>query len=716
MNLRCGILCGVATLLVMPGLSFAQTSTSGTTAGVLEEIVVTAQRRNENLQEVPITITAISAETLAAAGVTSTADLANVVPGLTVPTSAGYMLPHLRGIGITAIGAGIENSVALYVDGIYRGVSSSGAIALNNIAQVEVEKGPQGTLFGRNATGGLIQVTTLDPKAGFSGSAHVGYANYQTTSGDLYLTGGSDVLAGDIAVQATHQGQGWGTNLYNGQDVNKIEHNISARTKWLFKPSDLTTVTLIADTAQTRNSMSAIRGADNSKNSYYSSLPPLPSPYDVNLDAQPLRRMTESGVSLQLDQDVGFANVVNTLAYRNDLYTYNVDFDLGPAPYSLNAARQTDRQFSEELQLVSKESSWLTWMTGLYYFNAGNGFSPQNIYFTGPAVAPFVQVVNQSEQKTDSVALYGQGTLSLTSSTKLTLGGRYTNEERGLVGLQRGYRANGTFVTLANVNTSVRTHTPTWRVALNQDLSDDIHAYVSYNRGFKSGGYNVTAPAAPLYQPEKLDAYEMGLKTQFFDHRVTLNTSVFYYDYKNIQVSRFINGSPQVYNGGKAQLYGLDADLTVKVTDHLSVAGGVELIHDKFVDFPNADFFLSCPQAYPTVCSLSANGKQLPQTPKVSGTLNVDYRTPVLNGELHVNLNESANSGFYFAPNNEVRQPGYGLLNGSVEWGVEHFSVTLWGKNLTDVVYPVSNNQSPTGFATAMAAPRTYGVTLGTKF
>src|SRR5258708_25979180 len=158
---------------------------------VLEEIVVTAQRRLENLQDVPITVTAMPAAALAAVGITNTADLVNVVPGMLVQTSAGYSLPHLRGVGITAIGAGIENSVALYVDGVYRGVSSSDAVGLNNIAQVEVEKGPQGTLFGRNATGGLIQVITLDPKPGFSGSASVGYTNYHTLSESVYLTGGA---------------------------------------------------------------------------------------------------------------------------------------------------------------------------------------------------------------------------------------------------------------------------------------------------------------------------------------------------------------------------------------------------------------------------------------------------------------------------------------------------------------------------------------------
>jgi iron complex outermembrane receptor protein len=271
-------------------------------------------------------------------------------------------------------------------------------------------------------------------------------------------------------------------------------------------------------------------------------------------------------------------------------------------------------------------------------------------------------------------------------------------------------------ISLANVNTSIDTHTPTWRVAVDHNFTDDVHGYISYNRGFKSGGYNVVAPALAPYAPEKLDAYELGLKTQFLDRRLTLNTSAFYYNYNNIQVSRFVNGSPQVYNGGKATLYGLDSDVTLKVTEALTVTAGIELEHSEFKDFPNADFFLSCPVSYPAVCSMSATGKQLPQAPNASGTVNIDYRVSLMEGDLHFNLNEVANSGYYYAPNNEYRQSAYGLLSASIGWSRGFYSMSLWGKNLTNYIYPLSVNQAPTAVAAAYAAPRTFGITLGAKF
>ena len=685
----------------------------------LGEVIVTAQRRQENIQHVPITVAAVSASTLQAANVTQTSDLAEVVPGLTMPTTAGYTLPHLRGVGITAVGPGIENSVALYVDGVYRGVASSDDLALNNIKQVEVEYGPQGTLFGRNATGGLIQVTTLDPRSGFSGNASVAYGNYDTVSGSGYLTGGGDILAADLAVSSTHQGEGFGKNVATGQDVNRMDLDLSVRSKWLFQPADGTRLMLILDDSETRNSLSALRNYDSVPNIYYrGGLANLPA-LDVNDSAQPWRDMKDEGASLQLDQAVGALTLRNILAYRDDLYRYNVDFDLGPQPYSVNDVRQADNQLTEELQLLSARNAPLTWIVGTYIYNAHDGYRPQDLHFAGPAVNPLRPVThidNQSQLDTASVALYAQATAPLTAHTKLTLGARYTDEKRGLVADETGYLNAVLPVTLADVNTSFRNHTPTWRIALSHDFNQDLLGYISYNRGYKSGGYNVPAPALPAYRPERLDAYETGMKMQLLSHRVTVNTSAFYYDYRNIQVSRFVSGSQEVYNGGKARLYGIDASAAARLTERLTVTAGIELEHTEFTGFPNADFFLSCPSTYPTVCSESANGKQLPQAPAASATVNADYRAPLFGGLARLNVNEAGNSGYYFAPNNEYKQSGHGLLNASLGWSRGLLTITLWGKNLTNMIYPPAVNQAPTAVAAAYAAPRTYGLTLRTDF
>src|SRR6202790_3349025 len=171
------------------GQQAASTAPQQPSGDMLMEVIVTAQRRSENLQNVPIALTALSADQLAQAGINSTTELGLVTPALTIVNQAGNLLPHIRGIGTTAFGAGFENPIAVYVDEVYLAASDAALLTLNNIAQVEVLKGPQATLYGRNATGGLIQITTKDPQTTFSGDASLGYGNYQTVDMKAYVTG-----------------------------------------------------------------------------------------------------------------------------------------------------------------------------------------------------------------------------------------------------------------------------------------------------------------------------------------------------------------------------------------------------------------------------------------------------------------------------------------------------------------------------------------------
>jgi iron complex outermembrane recepter protein len=688
----------------------------------LQEIVVIAERRKANLQDVPVTVTALQASSLESAGVTGTTDLANVVSGLTMPQSQGTPMPHIRGVGNTAIGTGIENSVALYVDGVYHGSASFSALSFNNIAQIEVAKGPQGTLFGRNATGGLMQVTTLDPRAGFSGSAQVGYGNYNTATEDLYFTGGSEILAGDLAFQSSQQLTGWGTNLYNDKQVNKQALDLSTRSKWVFNPREGTAFKLIFDYAENNSTIGALRNYGNAPNIYYpKGFAGLPT-FDVNDNVQPNRDKKGGGVSLQFDQDASFASLVNTLAWRQDSIENAIDVDTGPQPDVAVITHSADTQFTEEFQLLSPAGSSWRWVTGLYYYYATNGNLPGNTYFGGAAVNPvshITQSTNNTTEYTHSEAAYAQVTKEVLHNTDLTLGGRFTHESRSVDGLSTGLIRNVTPIPPTRVNKSDATDVPTWRIGLEHRFTDDVMAYISDSRGFKSGGFNLSNGDAP-YNPERLAAYEIGLKTEFLSRRMSLNTSFFYYDYKDIQVSRFVNGQALIYNGAGATSFGQDLDLTAAVTSRLTLRAGFELIRDYFTSFPAADFFLTCPGKSTSVCSRSATGKQLPEAPTATGTINLDYRQPLTHdaGTLVFNANAAITSSYYFAPDNELSQPGYGLLNGSILWtsAGEGFSVRLWGKNLTDRIYALSLNQAPGTTAVSYAAPRTYGITVGKKF
>src|SRR5580698_4987488 len=233
------------------GTAFAAdvASVSNEDQGTLAEIVVTAKKRTENLQNVPIAITAVSGSQLAALGASSVTAIADMTPGLQMTTAQGSLAPHIRGVGSEI--PNVENSVALYLDGVYVASPSAALLSLNNIEQIETLKGPQGTLFGRNATGGALLVETRDPTATLSSNMDVSYGNFQTTMFNGYVAGGlAPGLAADLAIHVSHQGEGYGRNLETGSDVYQTNLDLALRSKWVWAPTDTDTVHLIFDFAR----------------------------------------------------------------------------------------------------------------------------------------------------------------------------------------------------------------------------------------------------------------------------------------------------------------------------------------------------------------------------------------------------------------------------------------------------------------------------------
>jgi iron complex outermembrane receptor protein len=718
----------------------AQATTTAAPAGdaSLVEIVVTAQRRSENLQNVPITVTAVSGDQLIASGVQNTQDLSAVVPGLTFPVSQGTALPHLRGVGNSAVEAGVENSVALYVDGVYYATAAGSVLSLNNVAEVEVLKGPQGTLFGRNSTGGLIQITTKDPTQDFHGDASVGYANYNTTSLEGYVTGGiTSALAADLAIQLSHQGDGYGRNFATGEEAYQLDSNISARSKFLWTPTDATAVRLSLDYEKSHiySGFSEVPGTAAS-NVFYAQTPQLITlpPYDVNESLQPVQNMEGGGASLRVTQDLGFAQLIDITAYRQTSFFFTVDVDLGPQPYFGVLSNQSDEQESQEIQLQSESSGKWHWTTGLYYFHALDAATPLTTTFSGPASPPvgpdeyLTQITVASEQITNSIAGYGQASYEIFPRTTLTLGVRLTHEVKSLEGRETGQINDFFTVPFGSNSGSISVTKPTYRASLDYKFTDDILGYVSYNQSFKSAGYNIQTITAPPYNTEELQAYEVGEKAQFFDSRVRLNASGFYYNYNNIQVVQFEGGSATVYNGASARIFGSDIDLEVAVTRGLTLNAGVEVLRDYFTSFPCAEHFagganVSSPACTDsTVPSLpyqqSAAGNKLPYTPTVSATIGLDYRLPLFNGVGDFSIDDAFNSGYFPEPDNNLRQPAYSVLNGSIKWSAanDRYFVRLWGKNLANKLYTLQLSSSAQQFSEAYAPPRTYGVTVGSNF
>lgn len=313
--------------------------------GEVSEVVVTAQRRSERIQDVPITVAAISADTMKSAGVESVKDLSTVVPGLQIGDAVGFATPHLRGVGSTTLAPGVETPIAIYVDGVYYASTTSSLFDFVDVDNVEVLKGPQGTLFGRNATGGLIQVTTRTPTQTPRLDADISYGNYQSVKSDVYVSGGIlDNLAASLAVSASGQGQGYGRNLLTGDEVNRNDINLGVRTKWVWSPLDTTTLTFAADYTHRRDSYLADRLPPGATN--FPAVPAVPpsasgpgspaipaqtipnyrSEWDTAQNINPLNRNIAGGASIRLDQELGFAKLMDIVAYRKNSST--VDWDL----------------------------------------------------------------------------------------------------------------------------------------------------------------------------------------------------------------------------------------------------------------------------------------------------------------------------------------------------------------------------------------------------
>lgn len=755
-----GSLLGIITIVSLcasvPLNSYASDSGSEVTdgdQGRLAEIIVTANKREENLQTVPIVVNALSGDELDSAGIGDTSQLALRVPGLNIQASSNGVNPHLRGVGLTATNAGNENSIATYIDGVYIANPSASLFHLNSIQQVEVYKGPQGTLFGRNATGGLINIRTRDPSQTFSGKVSVGYGNYQTVNTQAYVTGGiANDLAADLSVQYSNQGEGYGRNLYSGRDVNKTR-DIAARSKWLYTPTESDRIELALDFTRTDSSAfgySLVPGTVSNYGTgptlasqrpdlarYFASGAVNPNwivgdPYthvggdwDQNSHYDPSYSYKQGGGALTIKHDFGFAQLSSISAYRRTNKFTGFSSEVLPAPILDTYWWEPSRQASQELQLASADSR-VKWVGGLYYLNAAVSKYPgQDL--VGTTVAPLSALQFSHRSTINSAAAYAQATIPIWDRTNLTAGARYTSELRGMEGSTNLIFAPSAPPVRTNVvDASHRFQKPTWRLALDHQFTDELFAYLSYNRGFKSGLYNTAPPNPKPINPETLDAYETGLKMDLLQRRLRINASAFYYDYSNMQVTTFNQTTAVQGNSGKSKIYGLDLDLESSVTDHLTLSAGIEWLHDEFTSYPGVQFAQPLPASAGGGNAFTVGdgrGRQLPYTPKFTGNIAADYLTPIASDgqTLKGELSYYYNTGYYPFPDNVIKAPNNRQLNAQLTWSSSssHTRITAFGKNLTNTVYPtfIFEVFNPGGQAAwSLAPPRTFGLNIEYSF
>jgi iron complex outermembrane receptor protein len=684
----------------------------------LKEIIVTAQKREENLQNVPIAVAVVTGSTLDKLGVDSTTDLSIAVPGLYMTDTFGRLTMSLRGIGTNAVGPGIENPIALYMDGVYYASSTASLLSLNSISQLEVLKGPQGTLFGRNATGGLIQVTTSEPTQTPAGYINVSQGNYDTSILNALVSGGvANNLAADFAVYAQHQGEGWGKDFATGQHAYDVDHNVSVRSKWVYTPSSETKLTFIADYEDVLDRLLLLAVKPGSVSAFVPGVLQPDLGYNVNDNYLPDHTIKSGGASLRWDQkfeDFAFSSIT---AYRNASTAYGGDLDASPANLVSFIFEQYDKQLTQELQLSSRGSGPVKWTTGLYYYYGTAGYDPGKIPLEYIGIEEDYPSANE---RINSAAAYLQGSYEFADDTSLTLGGRFTHERRDEFNTTISVFAAG-----ADPSTGAITQVPpasissdkfTYRASLDHRFSSEVLAYASVSTGFKAGGFDLSSPGTPGFRPETLTAYETGLKTDLFDKRIRVNVAAFYSTYKDIQVTQYTKISIETVNGAGARSYGVDADITAVLAPGLVLTGGFTLDHPTFTSFPG------CGDAAPIggVALVAGNctGNQLVFAPQATASSALDYTFDVGSGSLDLNGNVYYNSGYYTDLANVIHQERFAKVGAFAKWAFgSHYSIGAYGANLTNkrtITYGDSQ-----GIGTQLVnymAPRTYGVTFGYKF
>lgn len=706
------------------------------------DIIVTAQRREQSLQRVPVTVQAFGQEAIQSRGLEQITDLPLVTPGLSIAqSSSGSLQPFLRGVGTGANAVGSEGSIAVYIDGVYFSRPDAGAFSLNNIERVEVLKGPQGTLFGRNSSGGVIQLITQDPVFNPVVRGTLGYANYNTFTGALYASAGlSDKVALDIAASGRSQGDGFGRNITTGHKTSFTD-NYNFKSKLLIQPSDDTKIVLSG-----LYSWSQVQGLGNhypGTTQGYPSSPTTRVPdygfYDQRGNIDAINTVEMYAFSARIEQDLGFANFVSITAYQHIKELYQGEGDYTEEASAVPTLKAHINQFTQEFQLASLPASRVEWIAGLFYYNNLSAYDRGD--FTGYGGGGVFDFDTYGRQLSKSYAAFGQATYPITSKLGVTAGLRYTNETttasgRGDFRLAAsdplcqlvGGLANGNRCALFPQSSQApkKVSKLTWKGGLNYQANSAILLYGSVSRSFKSGQYDILFPTPNQRgtNPEVLTAYEIGAKTDLFDRRLRLNLAAFRYDIDNPQVQLIQNGAIILSNAQSERIWGLEFDGQARLAPGLNFRFSGTWLDAKYLKYDNAPY--APPLFGPTFGAgasqlIDASGNRPQMTSKFSYAVGADYTTKTPAGEVQATIDYSHRSSFFWDQANgpELAQKGYGLLDARLRLSPSaRYSVSVWGKNLTDVKYAAfaTSLSGATGFPYVAGSPRTYGVSVNFEF
>jgi iron complex outermembrane receptor protein len=706
-------------------------------APTVSEVIVTAQRRAERLEDVPAAVTALSAEQISQANITRFQDLGELSAGVSISRSGAFTQPAIRGISTLALGSAIENNVALYVDGFYQNDVVAINADLANISSVEILKGPQGTLYGRNATGGAILVNTLAPSHTLTGKLMAGYGNLDDRRFSAYLSGPvADGLYYSIAAY-DHENHGYvrdvGTKskpyLDDGYWSTPFTSR-SLRTKLEWDVTSDLTATLGYNYTH----------VDDPRTGTWVMVAQLPSYFDPNRDTS--KRDTsslnyqnewpvtvnEGQLTLKWKSPIGVLS--SYTGYSDKSYKFKYDVDGTKLDISTTVNPYQDHTFQQNFDYAIDAVPRLDLVAGASVYI-------DQLHYVSYAISNFnLQRTVYDKVKTHAYAVFIDGTYHLTDKLFLTLGGRYSHEEKALFSSTRSVvPAASDFTSPGYVDATFSKFTP--RVVLRYNVGDRSNVYASYSQGFKSGAFNAVSYAnlaqmVPAKQ-EEVTAYEIGFKTA--QPTVRFDTAAFYYDYTNLQTSLTLPNNPNnpalgvttlLQNAPKAKIYGAEATVTWTPIERLNVNLGVAYLHARYTDFENwTGAGLNPVTNLNVTAAQDLSGQTMVRAPAWSGNLSADYTWDLRGGALRWSANAPFSSDYI--PNNPSTSQspqlpndrtqrfvahGYVELNTALAWTDPkgQLTLTVWANNLTDERYRLTYSGNSLGTYTMYSEPRTYGV------
>ena len=687
---------------------------------LIEEIIVTAYKRAENIQDVPVSITAFSGDFLTKNGMVSIEDVSRMTPNFTINTSS-YATDNritIRGIGSVGNSA-IESSVGVFVDGVYYPRPGSVIGMLLDVGTFEILRGPQGTLFGRNTVAGALNITTYDPSEKTEGMTELGVGDYDAYElGGMYNTALSDSVAARVAFKYVDR-DGYGTNTYDGEEFGARDDFV-ARGKVLFDPGDRLSLLVTADYAEINAEGNAVELLNSTSTpvfeatttALYGSSPVTEDSYDwkINQVHNDGLRDEHQGVSLDINYEYRNGLALRSItAYREwEANSTNLDVRVPAnlAPASTNFLTDT---FSQEIQLISPAGNTLDWLAGLYYYledydidetrSAGDSFCDPTISAISAQAGALClaseqekAIVTTFNQELESIALFGQVTWNISDRWDATVGLRWSADHK-----------NGDFDDQVNNPVVTQFHaqetTPgmkrddsktTGFANANWNVTEDLMLFATWSTGYKSGGFNSSGGAQALgedrriFGPEESTNYELGVKSKLLDRSMTANATLYRTDLDNFQDRGFDGLSFVVINAGKVRQQGVEADVNWAPIDPLRIVAGVSYLDSEYLSFDGAP-------PLPGGAAQDLTGERRNFSPEWQTSLAADWTQGFADGlEWYVGANwswvDEQNVGASSNNNPQSMQDSFSFINAraGLRSAEGDWRITLFGNNLTN--------------------------------